>query len=94
MIKSYCNHNKDLKVIIIRWTEKKEINKIALSSNDDNRLQIFDKITTYLYGTNAFKECESEMLISQIREWIRKLENATQATMSFVAEVIPLQLAK
>ena len=64
MIKSYYNHNKDLKVIIIRWTEKKEINKIALSSNDDNRLQIFDKITTYPYGTNAFKECESEMLIS------------------------------
>ena len=64
MIKSYYNHNKDLKVIIIRWTEKKEINKIALSSNDDKILQIFDKITTYPYGTNAFKECESEMLIS------------------------------
>ena len=26
------------------------------------RLQIFDKITTYSYGTNAFKTCESEML--------------------------------
>ena len=25
----------------------KEINKIALSSNDDNRLQTFDRITTY-----------------------------------------------
>ena len=39
-----------------------EINKIALSSNDDKRLQTFDKITTYPYGTNAFKVCESEML--------------------------------
>ena len=39
-----------------------QINKIALSSNDDNRLQIFDKITIYPYGTNAFKVCESEML--------------------------------
>ena len=29
--------------------------KIALSSNDDKRLQTFDKITTYPYGTNAFK---------------------------------------
>ena len=29
------------------------------------------------------------MLVSQISEWIRKLENAKQATMSFVAEVIP-----
>ena len=41
-----------------------EINKIALSSNDDKRLQTFDKITTYPYGTNAFKVCESEMLMS------------------------------
>ena len=39
-----------------------EINKIALSSNDDKRLQTFDKITTCLYGTNAFKVCESEIL--------------------------------
>ena len=29
-----------------------EVNKIALSSNDDKRLQSFDRITTYLYGTN------------------------------------------
>ena len=40
-----------------------EINKFALSSNDDNRLQTFDKIETYLYGTNAFKVCESEMVM-------------------------------
>ena len=37
-----------------------QINKIALSSNDDKRLQTFDKITTYSYVTNAFKVCESE----------------------------------
>ena len=43
-----------------------KINKIALSSNDDKRLQTFDRITTYPYGTNAFKVCESEML-SKIR---------------------------
>ena len=36
---------------------------IALSSNDDKRLQKFDKITTYSHGTNAFKVCESEMMI-------------------------------
>ena len=40
-----------------------EVNKIALSSNDDKRLQTFDKITTYPYGTNAIKVCESEMMI-------------------------------
>ena len=39
-----------------------EVNKIALSSNDDKRLQTFDKVTTFPYGTNAFKVCEREML--------------------------------
>ena len=43
-----------------------EVNKIALNSNDDKRLQTFDRVTTYPYGTNAFKVCESEML-SKIR---------------------------
>ena len=38
------------------------MNKISLSSNYDKRLQTFDNITTYPYGTNAFKVCESEML--------------------------------
>ena len=49
--KSYCHSV---------YTE--QINKIALSSNDDKRLQTFDKITRYPYGTNAFKVCESEVL--------------------------------
>ena len=39
-----------------------ETNKIALSSSDDKRLQTFDKVTTYPYGTNAIKVCENEML--------------------------------
>ena len=39
-----------------------QINKIALGSNDDKRLQTFDKVKAYPYGTNAFKVCESEML--------------------------------
>ena len=42
-----------------------EVNKIALSSNDDKRLQTFDRTTTYRYGTNAFKVCESEILNSK-----------------------------
>ena len=36
--------------------------KIALSSNDDKRLQTYDKITTYPHGTPAIKVCESEIL--------------------------------
>ena len=39
-----------------------EVNKITLSS-DDKRLQTFDGIETYPSGTNAFKVCESEMII-------------------------------
>ena len=39
-----------------------ELNKIALSSSDNKRLQRFDRVTTYPYGTNAFKVCETEML--------------------------------
>ena len=39
-----------------------EVNKIALSSNDDKRLETTDKITTYPYGTNATIVCESGML--------------------------------
>ena len=38
-----------------------EVNKIALSSNDDERLQTYDKITIYPYGTNTFIVCENEM---------------------------------
>ena len=40
-----------------------EINKIALSSNDDKRLQTFDGITLYPYGTSAGKvQCKTELL--------------------------------
>ena len=35
-----------------------EVNKIVLSSNDDKRLQTYDKITTYPYGTSVIKVCE------------------------------------
>ena len=40
-----------------------EVNRIALSSNDGKRLQTFDRDTTYPYGTNDFKVCESEMVM-------------------------------
>ena len=35
---------------------------MALSSDDDTRLQTFDRVATYLYGTNEFKLCEDEMV--------------------------------
>ena len=40
----------------------KEINKIALSSNDDKILQTFDRTTSYPSGTNFGKVCKTELL--------------------------------
>ena len=57
ILKLQLRFKSDLHIV---YTE--EVNKIAISSNDDKRLQTFDKITTYPYGTNAFKVCESEMI--------------------------------
>ena len=37
-------------------------NKIALSSNDDKRLQTYDRITTYPYGTSGGKVYKTEIL--------------------------------
>ena len=45
------------------YTEK--VNKISLSSNDDKKIQTFDKVTTYPFGTNVFKVCENEMLLKK-----------------------------
>ena len=39
-----------------------EINKIALSSNDDKRLQTFDRIASYPCGTSAGKISKTELL--------------------------------
>ena len=44
-----------------------EVNKIALRSNDDKRIQTFDKVTAYPYRTNVFKVCENEMLLKKIK---------------------------
>ena len=38
------------------------MNEIALSSNDDKRLQMFDRITSYPYGTSAGRVCKTELL--------------------------------
>ena len=39
-----------------------EVNKISFNSNNDKRLQTYDRVKTCPYGTNVFKVCESEML--------------------------------
>ena len=40
-----------------------EVNKIPLSSDGDKRLQTFNRVTIYPYGTAAVKVCESEMMV-------------------------------
>ena len=39
-----------------------EIDKIALSSNNDKRLETFDRITSYPYETSVGKVCKTELL--------------------------------
>ena len=39
-----------------------EVNKIALSSNDDKRLRTFDRITSYPYGTSVGKVWKTELV--------------------------------
>ena len=57
----YLNHNKIFNNER-RDVYTEEVNKIALSSNDDKRLQTFDRITSYPYGTSAGKVCKTELL--------------------------------
>ena len=57
ILKSQQRFKSDHQIV---YTE--EVDKIALSSKDDKRIQTFDKVTTYPYGTNTIKVCESEML--------------------------------
>ena len=54
MIKPYYNHNKQRFKNDCYNGYTEQINKIVLSSNDNKRLQTFDKITTYPYGTKTF----------------------------------------
>ena len=41
--------------------ETVQINKIALKNNDNKRLRSFNGITTFRYGTSAFKVCAAEL---------------------------------
>ena len=43
-----------------------EINKVALKKYDNRRLRSFNGITTFPYGTNAFKVCFEELQMRQL----------------------------
>ena len=63
-------NNETIKCIQHRFKSKPglintiEINKVALKNKDNKRLRTFNGVTTYPYGTSAFKVCESEMEIA------------------------------
>ena len=57
ILRSQLRFKSDLHIV---YTE--EVNKIVISNNDDKRLQTFDGVTTYSYGTNVFKVCESKIV--------------------------------
>ena len=44
-----------------------------MSSNDDKRIQTYDKVTTCPYGTNVFMVCKNEMQLKKKRKIDRKL---------------------
>ena len=53
-----------------------EVNKIALSSNDDKRIQTFDKVTTCPYSTNVFAVCKNEMLKNRVMcDQVKQIRN-------------------
>ena len=61
---------------------KEEVNKIALSSDNDKRLQTFDGIETYPHGKNAFKVRESQMMV------VRYLFVKKYVDCSFYGEIV------
>ena len=69
------------------YTEK--TNKTALSSNDDKRIQTFDKITTYPYGTSVFKVCENEMKsVCNAKKILGKINDESYVTCSIFLNYI------
>ena len=60
----------------------KNFSKIALSSNDDKRLQTFDEPTTYPHRTNIFKVCESKMLkVCKAKATLKMLSKECESEM-------------
>ena len=78
--KEFIRNNKSiLKTHQIFKSEKhnvftEEINKIALSSNDDKRVQFIDSIETYAYGTS--KDLVSEKEVIKCNKIIKQYKNA------------------
>ena len=40
-----------------------QINRVALKNNDNKRLRSYNSVTTFPYGTSAFKVCAEELMV-------------------------------
>ena len=46
----------------LSWIVHRRSQYDCIKQDDNKRFQTFDRITTFPYGTSAYKVCESEML--------------------------------
>ena len=68
-----------LEVQIMLYTQKK-INKIALSSNDNKRIQCSDNINPYPYGYNANDVIDYNNLIDKVHMANNRCDNVSKDT--------------
>ena len=78
-IKEFMRNNKSILKIQQRFKSERhnvfteDINKIALISNDDKRIQSIDLIETYAYGTKKVLVSDKEEIkCSNIIKWYKK----------------------
>ena len=68
------------------YTEK--INKIALSGNDNKRLQTFDRVTSFLQKTTAAKACENKMLsVRKAKETLKILSKQCEKDLYLTCNI-------
>ena len=75
-----------------------EINKVVLSSKDNKRLQIFDRVTIFPHTASDFKVCEDEMLnVRKAKETLKILskdcENKFYVTCNIFLSYMKTQCA-
>ena len=76
-----------------------DIDKVVLSSNDNKRIQTFDKVTTFLQETSAVKVCKNEMLsVRKAKETLKILskecENELYATCNIFLNYIKTKCSR
>ena len=65
-----------------------EINKVALSSNDNKRIQTFDKVTTFPQEAPAVKVCEDELLsLRKVKETFKILSKECENELYVICNI-------